>query len=56
MADSDEYHDKSSKLGVKDRRWSVTGRVLGGQMIGRSGDVMCGLHHVRGDEEHEFLG
>jgi hypothetical protein len=32
------------------------GRVFGGQMIGRSGDVMCGLHHACGDEEHGFLG
>jgi hypothetical protein len=33
-----------------------TGRVLGGRMIGRSGDVVCGLHHARGDEERGFLG
>jgi hypothetical protein len=33
-----------------------TGRVLGGWMIGRSGDAMCDLHCVRGDEEREFLG
>jgi hypothetical protein len=23
-----------------------TGRVLGGQMIERSGDTVCGLHHL----------
>jgi hypothetical protein len=23
-----------------------TGRVLGGQTIGRSGDAMCGIHHA----------
>ncbi len=33
-----------------------TGRVLGGQMIGRSDDAMCGLHRARRDEEREFLG
>jgi hypothetical protein len=27
-----------------------TGRVLSGRTNGRSGDVVCGLHHVRGDE------
>jgi hypothetical protein len=33
-----------------------TGRVLGGRAIERSSGAMCGLHHARGDEEHEFLG
>jgi hypothetical protein len=33
-----------------------TGRVLGGQTIGRSGDVVCDLYRARGDEEREFLG
>jgi hypothetical protein len=33
-----------------------TGRVLGGRMIGRSGDVMCGLHRAHGDEERVLLG
>jgi hypothetical protein len=33
-----------------------TGRVLGGGAIERSGGAVCGLHHVRGDEEREFLG
>jgi hypothetical protein len=33
-----------------------TGRVLDGWTIGRSGDVVCGLHCACGDEEHEFLG
>jgi hypothetical protein len=27
------------------------GRVLGGRTIGRSGDVVCDLHHAHGDEE-----
>jgi hypothetical protein len=33
-----------------------TGQVLGGQMIGRSGDAVCGLYRSRGYEESEFLG
>jgi hypothetical protein len=33
-----------------------TGQELGGRTIGRSGDVVCGLHRARGDEEHEFFG
>jgi hypothetical protein len=33
-----------------------TGLVLDGQVIERSGGVMCGLHHAREDVEHEFLG
>jgi hypothetical protein len=33
-----------------------TGRVLGGRMISRSGDAVCGLHRAHGDEEREFLG
>jgi hypothetical protein len=33
-----------------------TGRVLGGRAIERSGGIVCGLHHARGDEEHVFLG
>jgi hypothetical protein len=33
-----------------------TGQVLGGRMIGRSGDAVCGLHCARGYEEHVFLG
>jgi hypothetical protein len=32
------------------------GRVLGGWAIERSGDIMCGLHGARGDEERGFLG
>jgi hypothetical protein len=33
-----------------------TGRVLDGRAIERSGDVVCGLHCARGDEDHGFLG
>jgi hypothetical protein len=31
-----------------DRR---TGRVFGGRVIERSGDIVCGLHRTRRDEE-----
>jgi hypothetical protein len=31
-------------------------RVLGGRVVERSGDTVCGLHHARGDEKHEFIG
>jgi hypothetical protein len=32
-----------------------TGLVLGGRMIERLGDAVCGLHRARVDKEHEFL-
>jgi hypothetical protein len=35
---------------------SRTGRVVSCQTIERSDDPVCGLHRVRGDDEHEFLG
>jgi hypothetical protein len=35
---------------------SRTGRVLSGWMIERSGGVVSGLHHARGDDERGFLG
>jgi hypothetical protein len=33
-----------------------TCRLLGGRVIERSGDAMCGLYRAHGDEEREFLG
>jgi hypothetical protein len=33
-----------------------TSRVLGGRLIERSGDVVCGMQRVCGDEKREFLG
>jgi hypothetical protein len=33
-----------------------TGRVLGGWMIRRSGDAVCGLYRAHGDKERGFLG
>jgi hypothetical protein len=32
-----------------------TDRVLGGRMIGRSGDAVCGVQRACGDEERGFL-
>jgi hypothetical protein len=46
----------SRRLVTEDRGWSSTDRVLGGWMIEKLGDTMCGLHRTRGDEEHKFLG
>jgi hypothetical protein len=56
MTGSDEDQSRSRRLGAEDRRWSSTGRVLGGRTIVRSNDAMCGLHGAQGDEEHGFLG
>jgi hypothetical protein len=56
IADSDDDHGRSKRLDAEDQGWSDTDRVLGGRMIGRSGDVVCGLHHTRGDEQRVFLG
>jgi hypothetical protein len=33
-----------------------TGRVLGGRVVERSSDVVCGLHLARGDYKRRFLG
>jgi hypothetical protein len=41
---------------VQRNRDGLTDRVLGGRMIERSGDAMCGLHRARGDKERGFLG
>jgi hypothetical protein len=56
MMSNDEDLGRSRRPGAKDRGWSSTGRVLSDWTIGRSGDAVCGLHHAKGDEEHEFLG
>jgi hypothetical protein len=55
MVGSYEDHGRSRRRDAEDREWSSTGRVLGGQMIERSGDAMCGLYRTQGDEECEFL-
>jgi hypothetical protein len=41
---------------VQRTRDGHTGRVLGGWVIERSGDAVCGLHRARRDEEHGFFG
>jgi hypothetical protein len=46
MVGSDEDRDRSRRLGVEDRGWSSTGRVLGGRMVERSGDDVYGLHRA----------
>jgi hypothetical protein len=56
MMGSDRDLGKSRRPSAENRGWSSTGRVLGGQTIGRSGDVVCGLHHVQGDGECRFPG
>jgi hypothetical protein len=55
MTGSDEDRGRSRRLGAEDRGWSSTGQVLGGRMIERSGDTVCGLHCAQGDKEREFL-
>jgi hypothetical protein len=56
MVGSDEDHVRSRRSGAEDQGWSSTGRVLSGQTIERSGEVVCGLHRVQGDDERGFLG
>jgi hypothetical protein len=56
MTGSDEDHSRSRRHGAEDRGWSSTGQILGGRTIRRSGDVVCGLYHARGDGERGFLG
>jgi hypothetical protein len=56
MADNNEDRARNKRFGTDDRRWSSTCRVLSGWAIERSGDIMCGLHHAKGDEQCEFLG
>jgi hypothetical protein len=40
---------------VQRSRDGGTGQVLSDRTIKRSGDIMCGLHCTRGDEELDFL-
>ncbi len=46
---SDKDHDRSRRPGAEDRGWSDTGRVLGAQVVERSGGAVRGLHLARGD-------
>jgi hypothetical protein len=52
----DEDCSRSRRPGAEDQGWSSTGQVLGGRMIGRSGDAVCGQYRAQEDEECEFLG
>jgi hypothetical protein len=54
MVCSDEDHDRSRRPGAEDQD-GRTYRVLGGWMIERSGDAVCGMHLARRDKEHVFL-
>jgi hypothetical protein len=56
MVGSNEDHGRNRRPGAEDWGWSNTGRVLDGQMIERSDDVVCGLYCAQGDEKHGFLG
>jgi hypothetical protein len=56
MADIDKNCGMSRKPGVKNQRWSSTGRVLDGRTIGRSDDIVCGLYRAQGDDERMFFG
>jgi hypothetical protein len=56
MVGSGEDHGRSTRHGAVDQGWSGIGRVLSGKTIGRSSDVVCGLHHARGAKERGFLG
>jgi hypothetical protein len=55
IADSDDNRGRNRRPSVEDRRWSSTGRVLGGWAIGRSNNTVCGLHCAQGDDEHGFF-
>jgi hypothetical protein len=56
MAGSDEDLGRSRRPSAEHWGWSSIGRVLGGWMIGRSGDIVCVLYRVHGDMERRFLG
>jgi hypothetical protein len=55
MAGNDADHGRSRRPGVEDRKWSSTGRILGGWANGRLGDAVCGLYRAHGDREYRFL-
>jgi hypothetical protein len=49
MAGNDKDLGRNRRPGAENWGWLRIGRVLGGRMIGRSGDAMCSLYHVQGD-------
>jgi hypothetical protein len=54
MTGSDKNHEKSRRPGAEDWGWSSTGQVLGGRMIERLGDIVCGMHHRQGVRVSSF--
>jgi hypothetical protein len=56
MVGGDKDQSRTRRICVEDQGWSSTSQVLGGRMIERSGNAVCGLHREQGDEECEFLG
>jgi hypothetical protein len=56
MTGSDDDCDRSRRPGTEDLGWSSIDRVIGGRIIKRSGDAVCGLHRAQGDEERGFIG
>jgi hypothetical protein len=54
MVDNDYDCDRSRRPDVEDRRWSDTGRILGGRTIRRSDDAVCDLHYACGKDEHGY--
>jgi hypothetical protein len=56
MAGSDEDYGRSRRPGADHWGWLRICWVLGGWMIKRSGDAVCGLHRAQGDKECRFLG
>jgi hypothetical protein len=56
MAGNDDDRGRSRRLGAEDWGCSSTDWVLGGRMIERSDDAVCGLHRAQGYEDHGFLG
>jgi hypothetical protein len=55
MTCSDKDHGRTRRPDAENRGWSSIVQVLGGRAIRRLGDVVCGLHRARGDEERGFL-
>jgi hypothetical protein len=55
IAGSDKDHGRTRRPDAENRGWSSIVQVLGGRAIRRLGDVVCGLHRARGDEERGFL-
>jgi hypothetical protein len=56
MTGSDEYRGRSRRHSADDQVWSSIDLVLGGRVIKRSCDTVCGLYRAYRDEEHEFFG